>query len=351
MKVPKTTADKGAAESATSKKRLQMSDIARLAGVSTSTVSRALNRRSVVNAETTARILDLAKSVGYTINAGAANLRTGTNRTVAVVIPLDPATRQHISDPFFLSILGRLADTLTERGYDMLFTRVDAQHLESVGAVHAMGKAMGVIVIGQWHSHDQLNALSVQGVPFVVWGAQVRSQLYCTVGTDNVQGGYIATKHLIARGRQRLAFLGDPDSPEIGQRYEGFLRALSEHKESLSPPRLLNCPFIPEQAELMVKNMVDEGAVVDGIVAASDLLAMTAINTLQARGYDVPKRVSVVGYDDIALARFFTPALTTVSQPLEEGAKALVDSLISLVAGERPLPKLLHTELKVRVSG
>ena len=168
------------------KRKIQMADIARLAGVSTATVSRALNGSALINEETRLRIIELARSLNYTINLGAQNLRKGDNTTIGVVIPYYPANRQSISDPFFLGMLGSLADALTDRQYDMLLSRVDADHLERVSALYDSGRVGGIIVIGQWGHHDQLNELARQRLPFVAWGAQLPNQLYCSVDRKSV---------------------------------------------------------------------------------------------------------------------------------------------------------------------
>lgn len=143
-------------------RRLQMADIARLAGVSTSTVSRALSQSPLVNQETRDRILDLARSLNYTVNIGAQNLRLQQNRTVAVVIPIEQATRQQLSDPFFLSMLGSLADALSEQGFDTLVSRVDAAQVDAAAAPFDGGRAIGVILIGQGRHHDQLNRMAAR---------------------------------------------------------------------------------------------------------------------------------------------------------------------------------------------
>jgi DNA-binding LacI/PurR family transcriptional regulator len=87
---------------------------------------------------------------------------------------------------------------------------------------------IGIVLIGQWRHHDQLNQLAARHVPIVVWGAQLPQQLYCTVGGDNVSGGDLAVSHLLAQGRQRIAFFGDINLPEVGQRYEGLCQALAQ---------------------------------------------------------------------------------------------------------------------------
>jgi DNA-binding LacI/PurR family transcriptional regulator len=331
-------------------RRLQMADIARLAGVSTSTVSRALAGSKLISEETRTRVLELARSLKYNINIGAQNLRMKQNRTVGVVVPYDPDTRQHLSDPFFLSMLGSLADALTEQGFDMLVSRVDASELDAAAAPFDTGRVIGIVLIGQWRHHDQLNQLAARHVPIVVWGAQLPQQLYCTVGGDNLAGGKLAGAHLIAQGRRRIAFFGDINLPEIGQRYEGLCQALAQAGMAADPALLVPASFVPDGGRLAVEELLRRGADFDAVFAGSDLMAMTAINTLRQLGMDVPGRVAVIGYDDIELSSYFHPPLTTVQQPIREAGRALVASLLALTEG-RPAPSLqLPTQLIVRSS-
>lgn len=331
-------------------RRLQMDDIARLAGVSVSTVSRALNQSSLVNDETRTRILELARSLNYSVNAAASNLRLQRNRTVAVVVPYDAKTRQHISDPFFVSMLGSLADALTDRGYDMLLSRVDADRLDLAAGLEASGRANGIILIGQWHHHDQLNELAARRVPLVVWGARLTQQIYCTVGGDNIAGGMLATEHLISTGRRHIAFFGDPELPEVGHRYEGYLRALKRHAIPFDIRLVRQAAFAEGSARQAVEDLIAQKVHFDAIFASSDLLAMRSIRTLREHGLLVPRDVGVVGYDDVELAQYFHPSLSTIRQPIIKAGEALVDALLAIIAGQHPNPPILSAELIVRES-
>lgn len=327
-----------------------MVDIARLAGVSVATVSRALNGSALINPETTKRVQELARSLNYSINVSAKNLRMGENRTVAIVIPFDRKTRQTISDPFFLGMLGSLADALTEQGYDMLLSRVDADHLDKLAELYDTGRARGIIVIGQWGHHDQLNALAARGVPLVVWGANLPRQLYCSVGSDNVAGGEEAAEHLLAQGRQRIVFLGNIELPEVAQRFQGYVNAHRKHKLQANPELQINVSFTTQQAKEDIERWLARGLQFDAIFASSDLIAMTAISALQARGLRVPQDVAVVGYDDIDAAGHFHPPLSTVHQSIDSAGPHLVAALQKVINNEAADPVLMPTTLVIRGS-
>lgn len=331
-------------------RRVQMADIARLAGVSTSTVSRALNGSPLINEETRQRVGELAKALNYTVNLGAKNLRLGENRTIGMVIPFDSRTRQHISDPFFLGMLGSLADALTDRGYDMLVSRVDAEHLDGMAALYDSGRAAGVMVIGQWGHHDQLNALAMRQVPLVVWGAQLPRQFYCSVGGDNISGGRLATQHLLSRGRRRIAFMGDTQLPEVALRHQGYAEALRAAGLEPDPALHIPAPFTAEQARAEMQAWLARGVPFDAVFATSDLIAMTAIGLLRGQGFSVPQGVSVVGYDDVEAASHGDPPLTTIKQPIDQAGIAMVECMLALLAGEPVESRVLPTSLVLRGS-
>jgi DNA-binding LacI/PurR family transcriptional regulator len=333
------------------RRRLQMADIARLAGVSMSTVSRALNGSTLVNEETRRRIGELARSLNYTINESAKNLRLQRNQTIAVVVPYDAQSRQHISDPFFLSMVGSLADALTDRGYDMLLSRVDAEALDSVSSLYDVGRAIGIVLIGQWRHHDQLNALAARGVPVVVWGGQLPQQLYCTVGGDNLLGGRLATQHLLAQGRRRIVFLGDAQLPEVALRLAGHRQALADAGVAFDEALIHKVPFEEQGAERAIDALLQaRDAGFDAVFACSDLIAILAMRALRRAGRRVPEDVAVIGYDNIALAAYADPPLSTVHQPVSQAGVELVDALTRLIGGEAQSPRLLPVELVVRHS-
>ena len=315
-----------------SHKRLQMQDIARLAGVSTSTVSRALNSSSLVNEETRQKITELAKSLNYSIDIGAQNLRLKNNKTIAVIIPFDPTNPQNVLDPFFLTMLGYIADELTSLGHYMLVSRISSDNLSAILEPFESGRAMGIIVIGHWlwQYHQQLN-LIVANKPIVVWGAKMPNQHYVSIGSNNIRGGFLAVEHLIKQNCKRIAFFGNVDLPEVAQRYEGYLLAHKQYALPVDTLLYIPAPFSTETVNSDIEKLIKDSVSFDGLFACSDLIAIRAISTLQKLGISVPEEVAIVGYDDIMLAAYYHPAVSTIKQSIEGGANALVQALFKII--------------------
>ena len=264
------------------RKRMQMADIARLAGVSASTVSRALSGSPLIPQATRDRITELANSLGYRVNVGAANLRKRGVQTVGVVILGD--SMQMISDPFLLSILGSVADTLDERGMSLLLTRLKYNRKHVLSDLVESGQVAGLIVVGQLTLHDYLNELTRNGFPMVVWGANLPDALYPVVGGDNAMGGYLATQHLIEQGCRRIAFFGDISHPEAGQRYLGYARALQEAGIEQDPRLLQSFLFGDSRIREVIDGWLDQKLSFDAIFASSDVTAISIMGSLTERG-------------------------------------------------------------------
>jgi DNA-binding LacI/PurR family transcriptional regulator len=331
--------------------RVQMADLARMAGVSKATVSRALADSPLINAETRQRIQQLAREHHYAVNLGARNLRLQRNNTIAVVVPFEGDSHQQLSDPFFLGMIGALADAISGAGCDMLLTRMDASELQRAAELVQGGRAMGIVLIGQWHQHELLNGMAAAGLPMVVWGADMGpDQVYASVGGDNVSGGRLATEHLLAQGRSRIVFVGDPELPEVGQRWRGHRQALAQVGLSPLNELALTVPFDTVQAAQALGALLDRGERFDAVQACSDLLALTAIQVLRARGLRVPQDVAVIGFDDMPVAALSNPPLSTVHQPVPEAGKALVETLLAIIEGQQRPHRTLPVHLVERRS-
>ncbi|MBS0255109.1 MAG: LacI family DNA-binding transcriptional regulator [Proteobacteria bacterium] len=324
-------------------------DLADLAGVSAGTVSRALAGSDLISAKTRERIQSLADAHGFRPNVMARNLRIQRTGAIGVLIPLGHATGQHISDPFFITMLGLIADALTERGYDLLLSRVVPRDADWLDHYVSSGRVDGVIVIGQSDQAEVLDRVAAHYKPLVVWGGHRPGQLHCSVGSDNAAGGGLAARHLIARGCRRIAFLGDPCALEIGQRLEGCSTALAE--AGLPPPIVVPVKLEADRAWPEISAFL-AGAPQppDGIVAASDVIAMTALRALSEAGLSVPGQVRVIGYDGLAFGEQTLPPLTSVRQDLTAGAALLVDKLLRRIAGEDAPYVMMAPDLLVRAS-
>lgn len=327
-----------------------IAELAELAGVSPGTVSRALSGAGLISAKTRERIQALARDHDFTPNAMARNLRIRRTGAIAVVIPLGHETGQHISDPFFMTMLGHLADALTERGYDLLLSRVIPTNGDWLDRIVDSGRVDGVIVIGQSDQSDTLDRVAARYRPLVVWGGHSEGQVHCSVGSDNRLGGSIAAQHLIYRGCRRIAFFGDPRAREIEQRLVGCRDAMAQAGlgDALTqfPAHLVAEDAQPDIARFLSSKSEHP----QGIVAASDVIAMSALQALAERHIAVPDEVRVVGYDDLPVAQQTVPRLTTVRQNIADGAGHLVDLLLRRISGEETQAVVMSPQLIVRSS-
>lgn len=334
----------------TKPRKITMAELARLADVDVSTVSRALNDSPLVKEKTKTEILKIAQETGYAVNASARNLRRQSSEAIGMVIPLRPESGQTLSDPFFLEMVGAVSQAASERGYDLIISVPKGEEQIAERRLLSTGKADGLIIIGQAGRMGRLKALGPLTKKVVVWGGHDGPVNYTLVGSDNREGGRLATEHLLSIGRRRILFLGPFGLPEVRLRLEGFEAAHAARGLETNRSLRLDVEFGGASVFHDLLTFIDCGQPFDAIFAASDVLAMTAIMALQAKGRSVPADVAVVGYDNIGQAKLSTPPLSTIDQDIAAGGQLMVNLLLRQLAGEDVQSQATPTRLIVRAS-
>lgn len=310
-----------------------LKDIARLAGVNAGTVSRALANSPLVNEQTRRRIADIAAEHGFRPNLMARRLRTQRTGVIGIGVPLGHERRQRLSDPFFMALLGHLADGITERGYDVMLSRIVPDADDWLDDLTLSGTLDGLLLIGQSDQVAVIENVAARYRPLVVWGSALPGQVHCAVGVDNFAGGRLAGERLIARGCRRLAFMGEVRTLELIERHRGLCAAAAA--AGLPAPLQLDTHLAADiMAPEIERNLHVAIGDVDGIAAASDVIALTVMEALERRGIDVPGDVAVTGFDDLPLAARARVRLTTVRQDLAAGAAAMLAALFARIGGE-----------------
>lgn len=328
----------------------RLEDLARLAGVSISTASRALNDSPAVNARTKQLIWKLAREHDYPFRRYMPAGPIGAEATIALVMPRPQGREGRLSDPFFLELLAGVGEAARERGCDILMSHLHPTSYEELAATMTTSRAEGVIFLGQSTLHPAFNRLVETEARFVVWGAKLPDQAYCSVGSDNIAGGRRATLHLSRLGRKRIVFLGDLEPPEAMQRHRGYLDALSTAGLPVDPDLIVAAHFEVESAEASVESLLRRGIDFDGVVCASDLIALGCIRALQHSGKSVPGDVSVIGFDNVPFSRYARPALTTIAQDTMKAGRLMVSKLLDHGGAAAGRSERVPTDLIVRES-
>ncbi|MCC2604189.1 LacI family DNA-binding transcriptional regulator, partial [Planctobacterium marinum] len=261
-------------------------DIAHRAGVSQSTVSRALRNSPLVSKETRDKIKSIARELNYKVDKNASNLRQQQSKTLALLLFEDPTSDDSMINPFFLSMLGSITRATANAGYDLLvsFQQFSDDWHADFEDTH---KADGIILLGYGdflEYQEKLQALEEQQTHFVRWGAINESHPGIVIGSNNYQGGKNITQHLLALGHREFVFVGgaDNNSPEFLERFNGFNDALIDAGIVQKHQRAKHWDAIStEHSGYNVgKALVESGAKVDAILCASDLIAIGVLTAL-----------------------------------------------------------------------
>ncbi|MGQ9492643.1 MAG: LacI family DNA-binding transcriptional regulator [Anaerolineae bacterium] len=326
---------------------VSIKEIARAAGVSHSTVSRALRHSPLISEETAARIQRLAAEMGYVPSAIARGLVTQSSRTVGLVVTT-------IADPFIAEIVRGVEEVALDHGYSVFLCNSNAQPQREVAAVRILreNRVDGVIVTSSRVGDLYLPLLEEMKVPIVLINNQRAGRYVWSVATDNIHGGCLAMEYLIELGHRRIGYIGG--SPEVNSnrhRWQGYRQALRAHRIRYEPQLVTSGNGRMEGGQVGVQKLLCLAEPPTAIFCYNDMTAIGALRALKEARLQVPQDMSVIGFDDIALAAYVEPPLTTIAQPKHEMGQLAMRMLLELLSGKKEVHNiLLQGELIVRAS-
>lgn len=331
--------------------KVTISDIARMANVSKATVSRVINNSPEgVGDEVRKKILDIIESVGYQPNLIARSLVTAKSKELALILP-------DITNPFFPSLVRGVEDYAGGRGYTVFICNSDNNGEKEEQYIRGFieKRVDGMILTTNAEEHACVSRVKASLRPPMVMLDRQPKNISCdaVIQGDNVQGGYLATKHLLEQRRTRIAHLAGLRHVEVtADRIVGYQKALAEFGVPFRPELLFYGDFSLEAGEAMAGELLASGCAFDAVFAGCDVIAMSAMHRLRAEGLRIPEDVPVVGFDNISISEVFEPALSTVDQhPYKMGMLA-AKTLIWLIEGKTLKNKriVLPSNLVVRNS-
>jgi DNA-binding LacI/PurR family transcriptional regulator len=329
-----------------------LEQVAALARVSRSTVSRVVNGHPRVSPEARAAVEAAIATLGYVPNPAARSLATRRSGTVAMVVR---ESEDHVlEEPFFGAVLRAVGTALRRSGLQLLLLVDAGDAPEQLEHALVHGQAEGAVLLSL-HDHDPLpRALAERRFPVVVSGRPPEGVLVASVDADNVGAGVLAASHLLATGRERVAVVAGPSDMAVAvDRLEGTRLARQEAGIALDPAFEAVGDFTPAGGERAATRLLLAAPDLDAIVAPSDLAAIGVMRALRAAGRRIPDDVAVTGCDDSIVAEAATPALTSIRQPLDALGHAMVRLLLDRIAeGPDLAPErvVLPTQLVRRAS-
>ncbi|HET9596081.1 MAG TPA: LacI family DNA-binding transcriptional regulator [Anaeromyxobacteraceae bacterium] len=325
-----------------------MVEVARRARVSTSTVSHVVNGTRFVSPAARDRVQEAIGALGYRPNALARSLRVGQSHTLGLVVP-DSA------NPFFAEVGRAVEQAAFAAGFSVILcnTENDAEREERYLTVLARKQVDGIVLVAAGERGGAARSLARSGVPVVAMDRERRGIAVDTVVADHRLGGRLATSHLARLGHRRIACVAGPArlSPSA-LRVAGYRDALREADLPLDPALLVHGDFRPAGAAAAARALLASARPPSAVFACNDLMALGVLSAAAAAGRRVPADLAVVGYDDIELAAFTAPPLTTVVQPRRELGRAIVDLLLDRTRHRERAARrvVLPVELRIRAS-
>ena len=330
---------------------LTLDDIAKLAGVSRSTVSRVVNEHPNVRASVRSRVLRVIESTGYQPNAAARTLASQRSRMLGLVLPRSVSS--FFSDPYFPRLTQGVAQACNQYDYTLglflISTKEDEEKIYP--RISRKGLLDGLLVQAGKIGDHLIDQLMDSNVPFVIAGRPSQTHDVSYIDVDNVEAAQNAVSHLVRLGCQRIGMIsGMPLSTVSVDRKEGYCRALTERGRDLEANLIAEGDYTEAGGYYAMQKLLS--AKPDAVFASSDLMAIGAMRAVREAGLRIPEDIALVGFDDLSMAASTNPPLTTIRQPISQFGFSAVEILIDLIEnGIKPARRvIMATELVIRDS-
>lgn len=329
-------------------KNITIKDVAQEANVSIATVSRILNGKDKVSSELTERVEKAVKKMKYQLNDVARSLKIKESRSIGLIIP-------DIENPFFPALVRGVEDMAQQHNYAVILCNTDGRVEEEEKYIQFLfsKRVDGMVFTESLDNKKNIALLASTGIPVVLLDRRVEGMAASTVVTDNRLGAFMATEHLIQLGKKNIAFLNGSVKLSSGaERASGYRDALSKYNLDYNPQLVVNGAFTYDSGYEAADSLVKSGQPFDAIFASNDMIAIGAIECLGKHQIRVPEDVGVVGFDDIRMAGWYKPALTTIRQPVYDMGKCAVTILVNQITGLRDdyYEEIFMPELIIRQS-
>ncbi len=327
-----------------------ISDVARLAGVSTMTVSRVVNNSGYISQATRERVERAVEQLGYVPNALARGLRFKQTKTIALILT-------DITNPFFTTVARGVEDAASEQGFNVIFCNTDEDEGDEGEYLNMLLQKQvdGILLVPARCSSESISLLQSRSVPVVVLDRRVPGVQVDTVRGDSEEGAYQLVRYLLGLGHHGIAVLSGPRSVSTAtDRVDGYRRAMAEAGVRVDESMVHHDAFSQEGGYRMAKRALAAGPHPTALFAGNNFIAAGAFRALQEAGLKVPEDVSLVAFDDLAQSLAMEPFLTVAAQPAYEMGRRATELLLDRLAGEAPAECreiVLPVTLVVRRSG
>lgn len=331
-------------------------DIANAAGVSVGTVSNYLNDPDMLTEKTKQKIKAKIEELDYHPHAAARSLKSRHTRRIGLV-PIISSVDNRSSNPgdnAFLELLSGLNTVAGENGYDILLSAATNERQEYKTYERLIGESQvdGLVLMGIRPQDERLRFLIEKKFPFIFFGRYNDAVDYPYVDVDGAHGIELAIRHLVGLGHQRIAYITPPEALMCTQqRWVGYEKGMEDQHLQINKNYVIEGGFTERAGQIATHLLLDLPIPPTAIITANDNCAFGTMRAIQSRGLYVARDISVIGFDDIALAEHWQPSLTTISQPFRKIGFELMHSLFSIINGEKTTPKtLLEPGLVIRQS-